>query len=52
MNVKELIDTLKNFNQDLDVKVLVDYDGERMVDDAENVYVDLDRNGCRILIIN
>jgi len=51
MNVKELIDKLNNFNQDLDVKVFSNYDGESMPDDVSELYVDNDYSGNKFLII-
>jgi hypothetical protein len=51
MNVKELIKELKNFNQDLDVKIFVNYDGESMLDDVSWLYVDSDYNKNKFLVI-
>jgi hypothetical protein len=52
MSVKELIDKLKNFNQELTVKVFVEMNDDVTLLGLDKIYVDCDEQGDRILVLN
>lgn len=49
MNVKELIDELKNFNPGLDIKIYCDFPNLR---DIDNVFVEKDDSDENVLVLD